>query len=287
MFFNHLNKILFFSICLFTVQVFAEPLKLSKADSRNLEINAVEKAIKKNSPAYISLIIDDLGYHPKNDFRAISLKGQVGYAFLPDTPHAKRLAKLAHQKNKEIILHLPMESTQTSAQEPNVLTRTMDKQSFIKMLEKSLSAIPFISGLNNHMGSVLTMSEIHMTWLMSYLAQTNLFFIDSRTTRETIAEKIAQQHHIPNSRRNVFLDHVHTREAIEKQYQRLIRLARKKGTALAIGHPFSMTLDFLEEKLPELEEKNIQLISVKKLISIQNSAKENLVFPTKLTKNSR
>jgi uncharacterized protein len=235
----------------------------------------------QTKPAYIALIIDDLGYRPNNDKRAILLDGRIAYAFLPGTPHAEKLANLAHKNKKEVILHLPMQAEQSAAQETGVLTVNMDKKEFIQLVEKSMSLIPFISGINNHMGSLLTQSEKHMHWLMSFLSTRNttgtltndssdeFFFIDSRTTNKTTAEKVAQMYQLPNTRRNVFLDHVHTKEAIEKQYQRLIKLAKKHGSALAIGHPFKLTLSFLEEKLPELNKNGIKLVSVKELINIQ------------------
>ncbi len=225
--------------------------------------------------AYIALIIDDLGYRAKNDKRAILLEGKIAYAFLPDTPYVKSMAELARQNNKEVILHLPMQSEQEVTQEPNVLKMDMDKKEFIQLVEKNLSLIPFAGGINNHMGSLLTQSKKHMHWLMAYLAARSpanqFFFIDSRTSKKTIAEKVAHAYQIPTSRRNVFLDNDRTPEAIEKQYKQLIKLAKKFGSALAIAHPFNSTLSFLEEKLPELKQKGIQLVSIKELINIQGN----------------
>jgi polysaccharide deacetylase 2 family uncharacterized protein YibQ len=226
--------------------------------------------IEDQRTTYIALIIDDLGYRPSNDKRAIMLPGQICYAFLPNTPHAKKLSLLAYQHDKEIMLHLPMESVQGRAEEKNVLTTKMDKDTFIKILDENITAVPNISGLNNHMGSLLSQSSQHMNWLMSYLITKNLFFIDSRTSSKTIAEEVAHDYRIPSTRRNVFLDHVHTLKAINKQFQRLIKIAKKNGSALAIGHPFELTLSFLEKNLPKLEKQGIKLVSVKELIDIQN-----------------
>jgi len=249
---------------------------------------------EQNPTAYIALIIDDLGYRLKNDKRAINLQGKISFAILPNTPHARNLAKLAHEHNKDVMLHLPMQSEQAGGQEAGVLTMEMQQQEFVHLLKQSLSTIPFISGLNNHMGSLLTQSELHMQWLMEYLSSIDyanelyndeLFFIDSRTSHKTVAENMANKYKIPNTRRNVFLDHVHTREAIEEQYQRLIKLAKKNGSALAIGHPFQLTLGFLEEKLPQLEANGIKLISVKELINMQrNCSTHPCIVKNKLEK---
>lgn len=244
-----------------------------------LLISAAYADDQKN-PAYIALIIDDLGYRLENDKRAINLMGKISYAFIPNTPHARSLANLAHKNNKGIMLHLPMESEYANKHEPGVLTVDMEKKEFIKLVKKNLSITPYVTGINNHMGSLLTQSEKHMRWLMSFLSSIDystelyhdeLFFIDSRTSHKTVAQRVANTYQIPNSRRNVFLDHVHTRQAIEEQYQRLIKLAKKNGSALAIGHPLKLTLGFLEEKLPQLEENGIKLISVRELINIQRN----------------
>jgi polysaccharide deacetylase 2 family uncharacterized protein YibQ len=108
--------------------------------------------------------------------------------------------------------------------------------------KESLNSVPHIKGINNHMGSLLTRHPSHMTWLMELIQFTDLFFIDNRTTTETVAETIADEFHIPNARRNVFLDHELNRSAIKYHFRRLINLAKRDGYAIGIGHPFTETL---------------------------------------------
>ena len=115
-----------------------------------------------------------------------------------------------------IYTYTPLNTRLKSLENP----RKMNKKQFIDSLEQSISSLPNIIGINNHMGSLLTTSNKHMKWLMEILQHKNLLFIDSRTTSDTIAESIAKSHHIPVTRRNVFLDHSRELTDIKYQYKR-------------------------------------------------------------------
>ena len=227
--------------------------------------------LETSSKAYVAIIIDDLGYKLEQDQRAVNLPGQVTFAFLPHTPHLEKLTETADARGNDVMLHLPMQAMmETFYLGPGALTSDMTEDEFKQSVIKSIHSIPHIKGVNNHMGSLITSQKDAMQWLMDELAQTDLYFVDSRTTAKTLAEQTANQYQVKNTRRNVFLDHELNRPAIEFQFNRLINLARKNGSAVAIGHPFSETLDVLEEKIPQLKAAGIQLISVSELIHQQN-----------------
>lgn len=65
----------------------------------------------ENARPRIAIIIDDLGYGRAAGERAIALPGAVTFAVLPDAPHAKTLASLAHENGKGVLLHLPLQAT--------------------------------------------------------------------------------------------------------------------------------------------------------------------------------
>ena len=123
------------------------------------------------------------------------------------------------------------------------------------------------------MGSLLTRHPGHMQWLMKELQQRgDLYFVDSRTTKATVAQQIADEWGIPNSQRNVFLDNERNPHAARRQFRALIRLAKKEGAALAIGHPYRSTLQVLKEQIPALRQHGIRLVPVSKLIQKQREA---------------
>ncbi len=221
----------------------------------------------------ISLIIDDLGNQLAAGRHAVNLPGPVACAFLPDGPFTRRLAQEAHERDKEVMLHLPMQATGALQDAPGagVLTLEMTRRQYLATLERDLSAIPHVSGLNNHMGSLLTRHPGNMAWLMQALRERgNLFFIDSRTTKDTVARRMAHEHGIPSSERNVFLDNMPDRQSIRRQFRRLLAIARREGSALAIGHPHPATIAVLNEELQELDRTGgVRLVPVAQLIELQ------------------
>ena len=242
--------------------------------------------------SYVAIIIDDLGYKYTEDNRAVDLPGNVTYAFLPHTPHVKALAERAYKKGREIMLHLPMQAVEPQYLGPGGLTEDMNREEFKISLLKSILSLPHVKGVNNHMGSLITSRTTQMTWLMEELARTSLFFIDSRTTADTVAERTAHQFKVSSSHRNVFLDHVRTRPAIEFQFDHLLQVARQKGAAIAIGHPYPETLAVLEQRIPELEKAGIKLVPASRLIKQQHiiaAAREQQLLKkaSTLTHNTR
>ena len=221
-----------------------------------------------HTQARIAIIIDDIGDNLINGLRIVHLPGAVTCSFLPYTPYARQLAIAAHRRHKDVMLHLPMESEDSQEDPgPGALTLNMTQEEFTRTFQADLAAIPFASGVNNHMGSLITRHPGHMTWLMREINRRgDLFFVDSRTTEATVAQRVAQETGVPNLHRDVFLDNDLHPDAIAAQFAQLIAQAKRRGSAVAIGHPHPATLRFLEEKLPNLGEEGIQLVSVSQLI---------------------
>jgi polysaccharide deacetylase 2 family uncharacterized protein YibQ len=229
----------------------------------------------------IALIIDDLGNQRVAGKRAVHLPGPVACAFLPTGPFTRELAQQAHASHKEVMLHLPMQAAGPlqEAHEEGVLTLDMTRLQYLTNLKRSLDAIPHVSGLNNHMGSLLTRHPGNMAWLMRALRERgNLFFIDSRTTSATVARRMAHEYGVPNSERNVFLDNEPEVAAVRRQFRRLIAIAQREGTALAIGHPYPATIEVLNEELHRLGKTGVRLVPVAELIELQKD--RQLVWQT-------
>jgi len=224
--------------------------------------------------ASIALIIDDLGNQYSHDSEAIDLPGKVSCAFLPYAPFTRSLAEKAYASRKEVMLHLPMQAVNEEPREAGELTLDMTRRQFNRTLQGDLDAVPHVSGINNHKGSLLTRHPGHMAWLMQDMSrQGGLFFVDSRTTAATVARQLAAEYRIPSIDRKVFLDNVQTTSAIQEQFRRLLDIARREGSALGIGHPHEETLAVLRQELPRLADYNIRLVSVSRLIEIEHRRK--------------
>lgn len=216
----------------------------------------------------IAIIIDDLGYHLLDGERAARLPGPVACSILPHTPSSRHLARRCHTLGKEVLLHLPMQAQDHTADPgPGVLTMAQDRAELIDQLSSDLEAVPYVSGVNNHMGSLLTLNLAKMQWVMSELHRIgSLYFIDSYTTPSSVALRVARANGLPTARRDVFLDPDPSRDAVAMQMDRLLDEARMTGFALGIGHPHATTMAVLEEVLPMMAADGIILVSVAELV---------------------
>lgn len=200
----------------------------------------------------LSLVIDDLGYSLKNGMAAIDLDGDHTYAILPGAAYSRKLARHAHGKDKEVILHLPMQSTSSlAAHEPNALNEAMDEDQLSANVHSLLAEIPFIRGVNNHMGSHLTEFDFFMRPVMDSIRGYNpgLYFLDSRTSPRSVAHAQAVDAGLNAITRDIFLDNEPNLESIRLQYRIWLAKARERGSAIAIGHPYPNTLAVLRESL--------------------------------------
>jgi hypothetical protein len=115
-----------------------------------------------------------------------------------------------------------------------------------------------------------------MQWLMAELVKLRpLFFIDSFTTHHSVGLAAARAHAVPALKRDVFLDGDPTPQGVEREWTRLLELARQRGFAVGIGHPYSGTLDWLERRLPALDPADVQLVTLATLLKAkggQNAA---------------
>ncbi|WP_460118941.1 divergent polysaccharide deacetylase family protein [Pseudomonas sp. S2_C03] len=217
--------------------------------------------------AYLSLIIDDLGQSLPRDRRVLALPGPVTAAIMPDTPHATEFAREAHRAGKTVILHMPMDpATGPFAWHPELPIEELEKR-----LNAAFKRVPYTAGINNHMGSRMTAQPAAMAWLMADLQQRHKFFIDSRTSAQTVAAAQAQKIGLASVSRDVFLDDERTEAAIFTQLQTAISLARKQGSAVMIGHPYPQTLAVLERELPKLKAQGIDWIDIKLMISVRSN----------------
>ena len=133
------------------------------------------------------------------------------------------------------------------------------------------NALPGATGINNHMGSRITGDPVAMAAVLEVVAARGLFFLDSRTTKETVAYDLARKLAIPAARRDVFLDEDPAPAAVGAAFDRLLALAREKGAAIAIGHPHEVTLALLERRIPEAKAAGYEIVPLSFLLERSES----------------
>jgi uncharacterized protein len=220
-------------------------------------------------PSRVAIIIDDVGYDRSLAEKFIGLNAALTLAILPNSPHQQTIARMAQAQGLEIMLHLPMEPLEYPDVNPGpgALLTSMSPDELIAALEENLQAVPYVKGVNNHMGSKLTAQSEQVYQVFSVLKRRGLYFIDSRTTEASVCQPSARLLQLPFAQRDVFLDHVQDAAFIRKQIQELVRLAKRKGEALGIAHPHPTTYAVLRELLPELR-RQVELVPASRLVRV-------------------
>jgi polysaccharide deacetylase 2 family uncharacterized protein YibQ len=193
----------------------------------------------------------------------------ITISVLPLSPYAEESARVAHENGLEVMLHLPGESL--NHQEGNdstagLIRSGMSREDIRDIVEESIARVPYIQGVNNHMGSKITQEEAVMRPILEILKRRDLFFLDSRTTADSIAFDLARKMGLRSAYRNVFLDTSVGVEFSKKKLIELLHLSQKKGRAIGIGHPFPETLQALRESLPLLSGSDVKLVFVSEII---------------------
>ena len=223
------------------------------------------KPIPKTKPAVpiklpkIAIIIDDIGYDKSIAKKFLDLDAVLTFSILPHSTHDKKIAMMAHSKGFDVMLHLPMEPDEYPLINPGpgVLLTSMSPDQLINKLNEDLDAVPFVKGINNHMGSKMTTIAPQLHQIFSVLKKRKLYFIDSRTTVDTLCRPSAQLLQVPFGQKDVFIDHIPKPDFIRETIHRLIKIADRHGEAIGIAHPHTTTYEVLREMLPELKEKAI------------------------------
>lgn len=218
-------------------------------------------AFSQAEPAKLAIVIDDIGYHPKEDAAIYALPKAISVAIIPVAPYAAQRNQQAQAQGRDVLIHLPMQPLQKIKIEEGGLSLGMSPAEVAQRVAQAKRIVSAAIGLNNHMGSAATANEPLMQGLMLALRQQNLFFLDSRTTPHSVAGKIAQAHGVSALQRHIFLDDSDALADVQRQFQQAIQYARKHGTAIAIGHPRKNTVAVLQQGLRNLP-ADIQLVGM-------------------------
>lgn len=216
----------------------------------------------------IALIIDDFGYNFDVVTREfLTLDVPVTFAVIPGHHYSQPFARQAALKGYEVIVHMPMESrTHLPGEDEFLLKQSLTSTGIEQRLELAFRQLPDARGINNHQGSLATTDPRIMAVVGSVLKRYHKFFIDSRTTAESVALKQMQALGVPCSQRDVFLDNDLDPALIREQLDLLARRALKHGQAIGIGHGKASTLGVLQEEIPHLRSQGFEFVFVSEIV---------------------
>lgn len=225
------------------------------------------------------IIVDDVGMNKEQVDRLLELRGPLTFAVLPGLPYSTYAAEMARKKGWEVMLHLPMEPKESSGYTAadageEVLLVGLPKKDILMKLDKLLSSVPHIKGVNNHMGSKFMENKELMALVLKDINAKGLFFVDSLTSSGSVGYQTALDMGMQTAKRDIFLDDSSKgSEYVKSQVKKLVIVSEKRGYAIGICHPYPDTVRALSEMMP-LVGNDVELTTVSDVLSSPREVSE-------------
>ena len=212
----------------------------------------------------LAIVIDDMGYNIELTHKLESLGLPLAFSFLPYAPYAHDLSIEASKKGFVVMIHMPSQPEDYPKDNPgsDAIFLWTSKEETFKRLEEAYKIIPTALGLNNHMGSAILRDPKHLDYIMEFLKEHNLFFVDSATVKDSLGCVEAQKFTVPCARRRVFLDDIKQVAYIKGQIRLALRMLKRYNNVLAIGHCNEKTYEALYEMRERLKKYMVPVIFV-------------------------
>jgi polysaccharide deacetylase 2 family uncharacterized protein YibQ len=237
--------------------------------STKVKPDEIQKKKPEDSGPKIAFIIDDIGNRSGIVLDLKKLNIPITASVLPESAFAYDEARQIYQYGLESMMHIPMQpknSRHNSYRNMTVIQSHSDIDTMKQVISKARQVVPHAKGVNNHEGSLITSQADVITKFLKIIKKEDLFFVDSRTTSETVAYDVARKLKIKTAFRDIFLDSEKTYSHSMRQIQKLISIALKKGKAIAIGHPFQTTIQAIRDSLKSIRNHGIEIVFVSRLL---------------------
>lgn len=241
-------------------------LPTRKNESKSI---AVEKSAntKKSYRVKIAVVLDDAGYNYQSADIFYNSQLPLTFALIPDLPNSYEHYEKICAAGMNLILHVPMEPEKgADFVEKQAILVSMSRKEITDKLELFFGHYPKAAGMNNHMGSRAVKDSQVMDAVLDFAKKRKIFWLDSKTTPASVSNIIAKGKKLTYFERDVFLDNENTEEYAEKAMLQLIKIAKKRGYGIGIGHVQSdklyPVLKKYREKQDELEIEFVPLIDL-------------------------
>jgi len=214
----------------------------------------------------IALVIDDLGRSLRDVEALAALDIDITYAVLPFETRTREVVADLSGRGVEYICHMPMQPRGGANPGPGALTLAMSPAELRQAARQALAAVPGARGVNNHMGSSISAERQAISQVLAVVSEAGLYYLDSRTSADTLGYSVARQLGVPAGERQVFLDTERDPRFIEQQFERLLRLARQRGGVIAIAHPYRETLEILAREVPRARAAGLEFVRLSELL---------------------
>ena len=238
------------------------------ATNKPVVVSSVKKASLSKYQPKMAIILDDWGKNRKLLDTAIAIDRPLTLAVIPRLAYSGEIAKRAKLNGLGVMIHMPMQPFNPKApMEPHTIRTTSTDGEILQYLHEAFESVPNAEGMNNHQGSAATSDERVMRLVIKELKKRNLFFIDSNTTKTTVAPQVSEEEGILFASRDVFIDNDADVELIKNQLRKAKIVALKTGKVFVIGHDKELTLQAIQSMIPEIEKSGVRLVLAKDILS--------------------
>ncbi len=222
--------------------------------------------------AQIAVVIDDIGLSVPFTNQMATIGQPITVSFLPYGASNKEQVNKLRNAGLDVMLHAPMMPRVPADLAPVTLSPKMSKAEIQEKLLKMMDRFEGtgMRGINNHMGSAFTEDRAAMAAVMEVLQERGMYFLDSKTTSRSVGRAVSKEYGVPYVARDVFLDNERRYDYIMGQFKATERVAKSKGYAIAIGHPYPQTLQALKDWLKDIEKRGIKIVPLSDLVAKNN-----------------
>lgn len=214
---------------------------------------------KKTSKGKVAIIIDDVGRSTRLNTVLQEIELPLNISILPKQRKSTEMSIIGKKEGWNVLLHLPMEPKEKSWIDGTFIKVGMNDKEIEEKIDSYLKELPYVQGINNHMGSLATTDENVMRTVLNIVKGKGLYFIDSLTISNSVGEKIAKEIGLDRfAKRDIFLDNVDEKEYIKSQIDALVELAINRGFAIGIGHLRENTLMAIKDY--DWNSKEVELV---------------------------
>ena len=213
--------------------------------------------------AKLVLIIDDVA-----TFEHASMVKSIGLKITPsifpatkthpDTPNIARTFEF-------YMIHLPMQAKHFDSPEIGTLTINESFESMHEKIKKIRRDFPRAKYTNNHTGSRFTSDYDAMDKAYRALIEQGFIFVDSKTIAQTAVARAAKKYNQPYISRDIFLDDDPSASAVRRELVAAVNLAKKRGYAIAIGHPKKNTIAVIKASKNNIL-KDVEVVYLKDIL---------------------
>jgi polysaccharide deacetylase 2 family uncharacterized protein YibQ len=220
--------------------------------------DVAEEIEKKEDLPKLAIIIDDVAF--KYQFKRLKkLDLPLTLSFFPADINHHQTTEFAKHELVPMI-HFPLEAQNFKSEEIDTLHVGDSEETIESRVSQLATQFSNVRFTNNHTGSKFTSDYASMRALLKALKKHNIQFIDSVTTSKSVVKSVSKELGVRYIRRDIFIDNKLDVNLILDQLKSAIRLAKKRGYAVAIGHPHKATIKALSNLKPLLD--GVQLVYI-------------------------